>query len=101
MPDYVWGRNPILETLRSTRQVKRILLADGQREAPAIATILAEAERRHIPIENVPRQRLDQLSQGAVHQGCLAVVEERKYATLEQILGYARQKKRRLFSADP
>ncbi len=40
----------------------------------------------------MPRQRLDQLSQGAVHQGCLAVVEERKYATLEQILGYARQK---------
>ncbi len=92
MPDYVWGRNPILETLRSTRQVKRILLADGQREAPAIAAILQEAERRHIPIENVPRQRLDQLSQGAVHQGCLAVVEERKYATLEQILEYAGQK---------
>src|SRR6266487_2113421 len=92
MPDYVWGRNPILETLRSTRQVKRILLADGQRDAPAIAAILQEAERRHIPIENVSRQRLDQLSQGAVHQGCLAVVEERKYATLEQILTYAGQK---------
>lgn len=92
MPDYVWGRNPILETLRSTRQVKRILIADGQREAPAIAAILAEAERRHIPIETIPRQRLDQLSQGAVHQGCLAVVEARKYATLEQILAYARDK---------
>jgi 23S rRNA (guanosine2251-2'-O)-methyltransferase len=92
MPDYVWGRNPILETLRSTRQVKRILIADGQRDAPAIAAILQEAERRHVPIEAVPRQRLDQLSQGAVHQGCLAVVEARKYATLEQILAYARQK---------
>src|SRR6516162_7712185 len=92
MPDYVWGRNPIVETLRSSRQVKRILIVDGQRDAPAIAVILQEAERRHIPIENVPRQRLDQLSQGAVHQGCLAVVEERKYATLEQILEYARRK---------
>ena len=92
MPDYVWGRNPILETLRSTRQVKRILIAEGQRDAQAIAAILAEAERRHIPIETIPRQRLDQLSQGAVHQGCLAVVEARKYATLEQILAYARSK---------
>ena len=44
MPDYVWGRNPILETLRSTRQVQRILIADGQRDAPAIAAILYEAE---------------------------------------------------------
>ena len=92
MPDYVWGRNPILETLRSTRQVKRILIADGQRDAQPIAAILQEAERRHVPIETVPRLRLDQISQGAVHQGCLAVVEARKYATLEQILVYARQK---------
>ncbi len=89
MPDYVWGRNPILETLRSTRQVKRILIADGQRDAPAIAAILDEAERRRIPIETVSRQRLDQLSQGAVHQGCLAVVEQRKYASIDQILAYA------------
>src|SRR6266568_8381946 len=93
MPDYVWGRNPVLETLRSNRQVKRLLLADGQRDAPAVAAIFQEAARRHIPIETVPRHRLDQLSQGAVHQGCLAVVEARKYATLEQILDFARQKK--------
>jgi 23S rRNA (guanosine2251-2'-O)-methyltransferase len=92
MPDYVWGRNPILETLRSARQVKRILIADGQRDAPPIAAILQEAERRHVPIETVSRLRLDQISQGAVHQGCLAVVEARKYATLEQILAFARQK---------
>src|SRR5713101_4025921 len=92
MADYVWGRNPILETLRSPRQVKRILLAEGQREAPAIVALLQEAERRHIPIETVGRQRLDQLSQGAVHQGCLAIVEARKYASLDQILDYARRK---------
>jgi len=92
MPDYVWGRNPVLETLRSNRQVKRLLLAEGQRDAPAIAAILQEAGRRHIPVETVPRQRLDQFSQGAVHQGCLAVVEARKYAALEQILEYASQK---------
>ena len=92
MPDYVWGRNPILDTLRSSRQVKRILIGEGLRDAPAIAAILQEAERRQIPIETVPRHRLDQLSQGATHQGCLAVVEARKYATLEQILDYARHK---------
>src|SRR6266478_1142862 len=89
MPDYIWGRNPVLETLHSARQVKRLLLAEGQREAPALVAILREAERRHIPIETVPRARLDQLSRGAVHQGCLAVVEARKYVDIEQILEYA------------
>src|SRR5438067_4149389 len=93
MADYIWGHNPILETLHSSRKVKRILLADGQRETPNLVALLQEAEQRHIPVERVPRHRLDQLSQGAVHQGCLAVVEARKYATLEQILDFARQKK--------
>src|SRR2546430_12232067 len=92
MLDYIWGRNPILETLHSKRRIKRILLAEGQREAPALAAILHEAEKRHIPIEMVPRFRLDQLSHGAVHQGCLALVEERRYASLEQILAFAESK---------
>ncbi len=92
MPEYVWGRNPVLETLRSHRQVKRLLLAEGQRDAPAVAAILQEAKRRQIPVETLPRHRLDQFSQGAVHQGCMAVVEARKYATLEQILNHVSQK---------
>ncbi len=90
MAEYIWGRNPILETLHSKRRIKRILLAQGQREA-SLAPILQEAERRDIPIETVPRSRLDQLSGGAVHQGCIAVVEPREYATLEQILASAEQ----------
>jgi 23S rRNA (guanosine2251-2'-O)-methyltransferase len=92
MPEYVWGRNPVLETLRSSRQVKRILLAEGQREAPAVAAIVQEAGRRHIPIEMAPRHRLDQISKGAVHQGCVAQVEARKYVDLDDILAYAQQK---------
>ena len=92
MPEYVWGRNPVLETLRSPRQVKRILLVEGQRESPAVVAIVQEAERRHIPIETVPRHRLDQISKGAVHQGCVALVEARKYVDLDDILAYAHQK---------
>ncbi len=92
MPEYIWGRNPVLETLHSGRKVKRILLADGQREAPPVASIVREAERQHIPVEIVPRARLDQLSRGAVHQGCLALVEERKYISVSDILAYAERK---------
>jgi 23S rRNA (guanosine2251-2'-O)-methyltransferase len=92
MPEYIWGRNPIVETLHSHRRLKRILLAEGQREAPVIAAIVQEAERRHIPIQTVPRARLDQLSHGAVHQGCLAEVEERHYASTDQLLAHAAEK---------
>lgn len=89
MTEYIWGRNPVLETLRSHRRVKRLLLADSRRDAPVLAAILDEAERQHIPVEIVPRARLDQLSRGAVHQGSIAVVEERQYATIDDILALA------------
>jgi len=97
MPEYVWGRNPVLETLRSPRQVKRILLAEGQRGSPAVAAIVREAEQRHIPIETTARHRLDQISQGAVHQGCIALVGARRYADLDDILAYAQQRQEDLF----
>ncbi len=92
MPEYIWGRNPVLETLHSGRRVKRLLLAEGQRDAPAVAAIEQEAERQHITIEMVPRSRLDQLSHGAVHQGCVALVEERKYVSIADILAFAARK---------
>ena len=38
------------------------------------------------------RARLDQISHGAVHQGCIAVVEARSYATLDEILAHAENK---------
>src|SRR5216684_3470518 len=92
MPEYIWGRNPILETLHSARQIKHILLAEGQREASSLVAILHEARQRHIPIETVPRVQLDQISHGAVHQGCIALVEARTYVDLEEILASAKRK---------
>ena len=92
MPEYIWGRNPVTETLQAGRHIQRLLLAEGVKEAPAIATIVSEARQRLIPIDIVPRQRLDQLSNGAVHQGCIAQVDERHYATIDDILALAEQK---------
>ncbi len=92
MPEYIWGRNPVAETLAAGHRVKKILLADGVREATSVANILHAAQAQHVPIETVPRSRLDQISRGAVHQGCIAVVEERKYAQLDDILAFAASK---------
>lgn len=91
MADYVWGRNPVLETLRSSRRVHRLLVAEGIREA-GIQDVLAEAERRRVPVEYVPRRRLDDLTRGAVHQGCVASVAPREYAALEDLLALAEQR---------
>jgi 23S rRNA (guanosine2251-2'-O)-methyltransferase len=72
--------------------VTRLLLAEGIREAPTIADIIKEAQRQHVQIDFVPRARLDQLSHGAVHQGCIAQVAERKYASIDDILALAEER---------
>ncbi len=92
MPEYIWGRNPIIETLQAGRRIKRILLAEGLRETPAIENIVREAQRQQIPVEMVARARLDQLSHSAVHQGCIAQVEERKYVDIDALLDYASER---------
>jgi 23S rRNA (guanosine2251-2'-O)-methyltransferase len=92
MPEYIWGRNPIAETLLAGRKVQRLLLAEGVRDSAPIAQILKEAQRQHVPIDVVSRSRLDQISRGAVHQGCIAQVEERKYVSVDDILAHAEQK---------
>jgi len=92
MPEYIWGRNPVSETLLSSRRVTRLLIAEGVRESPAISAMLKEAQSQNIHVEMVPRSRLDQISHNAVHQGCIAQVEERKYASIEDILALAEQK---------
>ena len=75
--------------MHSARPVKRLLLAEGQRDAPVTLAIVREAEQRGIPVEIVPRGRLDQISHGAVHQGCVALVAEREYVSTDDILAYA------------
>ncbi len=91
MADYIWGRNPVLETLRSSRRVHRLLLAEGARDA-GLSDILREAERRGVAIEYAPRRRLDELTRGAVHQGCVASVAAREYASVEDMLAVAAQR---------
>jgi 23S rRNA (guanosine2251-2'-O)-methyltransferase len=91
MAEYVWGRNPVLETLRSSRRVHRLLLAEGGRDT-GLGEILREAEQRHIALEYVPRRRLDELTRGAVHQGCVASVAPREYASVEDMLVLAAQR---------
>jgi 23S rRNA (guanosine2251-2'-O)-methyltransferase len=91
MAEYIWGRNPVLETLHSPRKILRLLLAEGKRDV-AVAPILQIAERRHIPVEFVPRARLDKISNGAVHQGCILMVGERRYADIDDILTLAMQR---------
>ena len=88
MAEYVWGRYPVLEALRSRRRVHRVLIAQGPRD-PALTQIQDQARRVGVTLETVSRRRLDDLSKGANHQGVLALTAPREYTDLDDILARA------------
>ena len=90
MAEYVWGRYPVLEALRSRRRVHRILIAQGPRDS-GMSQLLDQARRVGVPVEPTPRRRLDELSKNANHQGVVALVAPRTYADVEEILARAKE----------
>jgi 23S rRNA (guanosine2251-2'-O)-methyltransferase len=90
--DYIWGRHPVEEALTGGGRVRRILIAQGAREA-GLAHLLALAEAQRIAVASVPRARLDQIARGASHQGVIASVEPWRYHDLGDLLATAGQRR--------
>lgn len=83
----VFGKNPVLEAIRAERPIVEILIAEGTQSGSQ--EILQEAKSQGIPIKIVPKGRVEETARGAVHQGVIAFVKARAYATLEEILSVA------------
>ena len=90
MADYIWGRYPVLEALRSRRRVHRVLVAQGPRD-PALTQVIDQARRVGVTVETVSRRHLDDLTGGAIHQGILAQAAPREYAEIDDMLARAQE----------
>ncbi|MBN2238827.1 MAG: 23S rRNA (guanosine(2251)-2'-O)-methyltransferase RlmB [Dehalococcoidales bacterium] len=86
MPDYIDGKNPVLEALRSGRPVNKLLLAKGLKTDATIAEILDLARNKKIPVEYADRHVLDRLNPGGASRGIIAVAAARDYASLDDLL---------------
>mgnify|MGYP003378662981 CR=1 FL=1 len=82
--DTVIGRNPVLELLRSDREVEA-LFVDGGEKKGSIHKIVAMAKERGIPIKQVTPQKFDAMSGRGNHQGVVALAAAHPYATLEDL----------------
>ena len=90
MTDYIWGRYPVLEALRSRRKVHRVMVAQGPRD-PALTQLVDQARRVGVNIEITSRRHLDDLSKGANHQGVMALAAPREYAEVDDIIERAKE----------
>ena len=86
----ICGRNPVLEALRSGREIDRLLIAHGV-SGGSINEIVAKCSKRGILIKEVSPQKLDYYCGGANHQGVAVTFAFREYCTVDDILAYAKQ----------
>lgn len=86
MADYIEGKRPIIEALRTNVPMKRVLLADNAKRDPLIEDILRKARRFDVPVSTVSRKKLDELSERGSHQGVMAETKPFQYVNVTSIL---------------
>ena len=89
--DQIEGRNSVIELLESGRDINRILVAKGEKHG-SIHKIIAMAKERKILINEIDRNKLNQMAQTPNHQGVIAIVPPFDYCEVEEILEVAKLK---------
>lgn len=91
MKEWIYGRNAVYETLRAARrQPFRLWLAQGVQVKGNLSLAVELCSRRKVPIETVPRSRLDGLSDG--NQGAALECAAYPYVAVQDILDLASQR---------
>ncbi|WP_315814479.1 23S rRNA (guanosine(2251)-2'-O)-methyltransferase RlmB [Paraflavitalea speifideaquila] len=80
------GRQPIIEAIQSGRPIDKILFQRNV-SGDAIGTIRQLAQEHHIPIQQVPPEKLHGLTR-ANHQGCIAIAGLVQYLDLQQVIDH-------------
>ena len=89
--DILLGRNAVREALKSGRSINRILIADTS-HGGSMPEIITLSKERHIIVQNVTTEKLDQICGGQRHQGIAAYAAPVDYVELDDILNIAKEK---------
>ncbi len=87
--EFIAGRNPVAEALRSGRALNKVMVQDGAR---GVTEIIAAAREKGVAVEFVKSDKLDKLAQGVRHQGVVAYAAPVEFKTLEDALKKAAAK---------
>lgn len=88
--DLVYGRHSVLAALTSERALNRVWITSKLRYDPRFHRLLVQAKANGAVIDEVDYHRLDQLTEGATHQGVAAQVASHAYLELHELIGRAK-----------
>lgn len=92
----ICGRNPVLEAVRSGREIDRLLIAHGI-SGGSVTAIIAKCKAKGVLIKEISPQKLDYYCGGANHQGVAVMLASQEYSTVEDILSLAKERNEKPF----
>lgn len=88
--EILYGFHPVEEALRSgSRRFDHVCVAAERfrgGEDPRLAAITALCRKAAVPVRTEPREALTRIAQTSAHQGVVAIVRERDFLALEDLL---------------
>ncbi|MFC4411839.1 23S rRNA (guanosine(2251)-2'-O)-methyltransferase RlmB [Chungangia koreensis] len=89
--EIIAGKNPVLEALRSGRDMNKVWIAEGIQKN-SVSEIVKLAKENGIIVQFVPKKKLDQLTD-VNHQGVAASIAAYRYAELDELFERASERK--------
>ncbi|HZG73255.1 MAG TPA: 23S rRNA (guanosine(2251)-2'-O)-methyltransferase RlmB [Chondromyces sp.] len=87
--EFIAGRNPVLEALKSEREINKIWIAEGSQKGP-MQQIIKKAKEANVLVQFVPKQKIEQMVKEN-HQGVVASVAAYDYAEIDDLFAKAEQ----------
>ena len=94
--DIVCGRNPVMEVLRSNREIDKLFIVKGA-SGGTVTAIVAKCKVKGVPIKEISPQKMDFYCGNLNHQGVAVSCAAHKYSTVEDILNLAKTRNEKPF----
>lgn len=88
--EFIIGRNPVLEALKSERDINKIWIAEGSQKG-SMGQVINLAKEKNVLTQIVPKKKIDSMVEG-VHQGVVAAVAAYQYAELDDLFAVAEKR---------
>lgn len=88
------GKNPVKEALDSDKKISKICVSKTARD---LQPIIDGAKAKGIRVDFVDKFYIDKISESKRHQGVIAISEDFKYSSVEEITAFAKSKNQPLF----
>ncbi len=78
----IWGRNPVIEALRSGKSLEKIYIAHDSKPP---YKLLELAKKRGVKVQKTPRYKIDEMAGTKKNQGVVALISPVEYVSPEEL----------------